>query len=1091
MTKIIIQEQDFDLNWKDALEFNNLPQGADPTDELYDFVGNASQKKANATQGENQYAFYSYVKNNENNERQDYPDGFSTAQRPCLGKFTHSTYKIDRFGAIFQADWALYRIQGETQAFIKNYDSDEGKSIAPDDLGKVFKGEEFTQAMDDFLKAYKQKMGELKQALKDPANRNDRTDGQLGQLAAAVSDNDLLKVFQILYKPEFIKKNLETIKQAIRLHIYLEAGLALAKGNKDYKVNNPHKTKSAIEGTKKPFCGVSKHSGDKQADQVLNKLTQDKVMNELVPLLSNYWALYNTDQTSDENDGDGDGVSDTADNDGSATSSQPEDPVTAAVHASPSGPTPTRESDEGGLRGPGSGDGAATPTDDADDSTSGNPDTGATSASDGVHPEPAVPNTNETSPVIEACVTEDPTLDDINTLLEAFIRSNRPENQNNDNTPVDKVQTKPSTDKILDQDGKSLKIDGKTYKYTPGDIAELRALLILLLQQRQPQVILHNTDLDTRSVMNYAYTLFAKRNETGFIDFPKSRTKIGDALGQNAELMASIEGLKAITNPNDVQSIIITGYASAHGESVIDNGKTVLVTDSNIAKYVDPETHTLKSGYKWAKDSVPTKVSLGSGKFIDNPRYAKERAETLKQFLITQGVSQAIVDKVKIESKGGAFKPTATLLYTIKSAVNVSFSMSADDITNISGDEKRKVADFMSATLNPYFATIASERQDEYQDQDEIDTKAQTALQEAAKVMLALLNPTTFAPATRDKVATKIHTEMQKNASSVCGARLLARVLETQPEFAHLSFAQEAKDKKAAAEATVARSGIFVAVSAATPKAKIEADKIIPSAKISFESGSATLTTESQESMKDLARFLNQHSEIKKINIGGHTDNTGDDAKNLTLSTQRAEAVLRFLVQQGVAINRLTATGYGEARPIDSNHLANGRANNRRVEFVIVAESQPTLPVPAATLPSDTRAVLDTVTKTVGAVTGTSSASAEAQQPTAATLSFKIKIATFKVTETEPVFQFNGDETQITNVHVVFGTKKIPLAFTSKDKKIEVQGLVKYSKAVAKYLQNSDASLDENTAKSKAKMNYPIEITLKDGSVIKLTAKGE
>ena len=68
--------------------------------------------------------------------------------------------------------------------------------------------------------------------------------------------------------------------------------------------------------------------------------------------------------------------------------------------------------------------------------------------------------------------------------------------------------------------------------------------------------------------------------------------------------------------------------------------------------------------------------------------------------------------------------------------------------------------------------------------------------------------------------------------------------------------------------------------------------------------------------------------------MGGYTDSDGDAARNVTLSQARAAAVKQLIVDQGIDASRLTAKGYGADKPIDSNTTPEGKANNRRVEFV-------------------------------------------------------------------------------------------------------------------------------------------------------------
>jgi len=92
----------------------------------------------------------------------------------------------------------------------------------------------------------------------------------------------------------------------------------------------------------------------------------------------------------------------------------------------------------------------------------------------------------------------------------------------------------------------------------------------------------------------------------------------------------------------------------------------------------------------------------------------------------------------------------------------------------------------------------------------------------------------------------------------------------------------------------------------------------------------------SYELLEEVARVLVDHLHIDKIRVEGHTDDQGNDAYNKDLSQRRAEAVVAFLVEHGVAPERLEAMGFGEEVPILSNKNKKGRAANRRVEFKIL-----------------------------------------------------------------------------------------------------------------------------------------------------------
>jgi OOP family OmpA-OmpF porin len=113
-----------------------------------------------------------------------------------------------------------------------------------------------------------------------------------------------------------------------------------------------------------------------------------------------------------------------------------------------------------------------------------------------------------------------------------------------------------------------------------------------------------------------------------------------------------------------------------------------------------------------------------------------------------------------------------------------------------------------------------------------------------------------------------------------------------------------------------------------------EFKKVLDSARINFETGSATISPASDELLQSLAAIA-LRCLSGQIEISGHTDNQGDDAANDQLSKARAEAVLAYLVGVGVPADRLTAVGYGASRPIAANDTDEGRAQNRRIEFSV------------------------------------------------------------------------------------------------------------------------------------------------------------
>jgi outer membrane protein OmpA-like peptidoglycan-associated protein len=108
---------------------------------------------------------------------------------------------------------------------------------------------------------------------------------------------------------------------------------------------------------------------------------------------------------------------------------------------------------------------------------------------------------------------------------------------------------------------------------------------------------------------------------------------------------------------------------------------------------------------------------------------------------------------------------------------------------------------------------------------------------------------------------------------------------------------------------------------------------------VRFDTNKSTLTTTAKSNLDKLIPVFNQYSDTN-IQIYGYTDSTGLAEYNLTLSQQRAASVKNYLAGKGISSSRFTITGLGIADPIASNDTAEGRSQNRRVEFAITANDK-------------------------------------------------------------------------------------------------------------------------------------------------------
>lgn len=122
-------------------------------------------------------------------------------------------------------------------------------------------------------------------------------------------------------------------------------------------------------------------------------------------------------------------------------------------------------------------------------------------------------------------------------------------------------------------------------------------------------------------------------------------------------------------------------------------------------------------------------------------------------------------------------------------------------------------------------------------------------------------------------------------------------------------------------------------------KVDLDKGKIEIKQKVFFATGKSTIRRRSFPLLREVAQVLRDNPEMRIV-VEGHTDSRGSNSLNLRLSQARADSVRAFLIENGIAGDRLTAIGFGEEQPIASNRSAAGRERNRRVEFTIVKRTE-------------------------------------------------------------------------------------------------------------------------------------------------------
>jgi outer membrane protein OmpA-like peptidoglycan-associated protein len=124
------------------------------------------------------------------------------------------------------------------------------------------------------------------------------------------------------------------------------------------------------------------------------------------------------------------------------------------------------------------------------------------------------------------------------------------------------------------------------------------------------------------------------------------------------------------------------------------------------------------------------------------------------------------------------------------------------------------------------------------------------------------------------------------------------------------------------------------------PKVQMTGGEIVLREQVQFQvygkTKGETVSPMSKALLTEVRDTINQNPDILQIEVQGHTDDSGDDAFNLKLSQDRADAVRQWLIDEGIPADKLVARGYGYTKPIADNRIRQGRLQNRRVQFVII-----------------------------------------------------------------------------------------------------------------------------------------------------------
>lgn len=130
---------------------------------------------------------------------------------------------------------------------------------------------------------------------------------------------------------------------------------------------------------------------------------------------------------------------------------------------------------------------------------------------------------------------------------------------------------------------------------------------------------------------------------------------------------------------------------------------------------------------------------------------------------------------------------------------------------------------------------------------------------------------------------------------------------------------------------------LILSLSSYSQTARLENGKLVLDKAVTFKTGTTELTDEGKLALVQVKDFLIQKDYITTLRVEGHLDNDGIETTIQGLTEKRALAVCNWLIENGIDCKRLIAVGFGSTKPIASNDTPEGKAKNRRIEFIPAA----------------------------------------------------------------------------------------------------------------------------------------------------------